>query len=399
MADGLSGITMGSAFDTMRGLEKDRDKKALNARKLGQQDRLLDLKNRELDQQSDKFLREQREAVFKNYDGVLKDAIKSVRDTRVTTEAGKKAVAEHRKVLEMMSAQIARVDRAAAPMMSARLSAFDSAVANLRTEQEQADIEASAAGKKTAAQESEKPPQVQNFINPSTGERTFVDLRADGAKDDLARLKAGGFVEFGLNVQPTDTSQVNLTGETKKSIQDVRGNLRATAASLEELSATAAAFRKTPQAGGILGTIIEKGGGVIEQMPLLKGITKGVTGASPAEVAKVRTQARVTTSQMLSTITQETSRFTDEERRRAEQALQTLEVTASPEQIEAALTTAMDIMHRTETRELDRLRIAGKVDLSTDDGIREMGQILIKNGYTEESAIAAVVRLMDRMGL
>lgn len=244
-----------------------------------------------------------------------------------------------------------------------------------------------------------KTPQPQNFVNPKTGERTFVDLTAPGAAEEIADLKNKGFIEFGASVQAATIGGLGVTGETPKSVGEVRDRLRSTTASMEELKTTLAAFEKTPQAGGILGRMIEKGGGLLQQFDEVLGTDlSGTVGIDMKAVTEARTQARVTTSQMLTTITKEESRFTDEERKRAEQALQTLELTASPQQIKTALSTAIAIMERSEVRDLDRLRLAAKADLSTDEGIDQFGAVLLDNGYTRDQAISAITRLRKRLG-
>ena len=103
---------------------------------------------------------------------------------------------------------------------------------------------------------------------------------------------------------------------------------------------------------------------------------------------------------MLSTITgEESGRFTDREREIAEEVLGTLDPTASTEQISAALTQAVDLMKRSEGRQMVRFLQASGADLTLPEGEEAFVGVLMAQGFSEQRAIDAMLDLKERLNL
>ena len=192
---------------------------------------------------------------------------------------------------------------------------------------------------------------------------------------------------------------VALTGERPKDIAGIRENVRSMEGDLEQLSGALKAFQETPEAAGILGTLIETGGGILRQIPIIgKDIANIlVDEETQKKVKEARTKARFVTSSLLATITKETAgRFTDTERKLAAETLAALEATSDPLQVEVAMKTAIGIMQDTEVREVQRLLSVSKLDLTNSDDQDKFGAILVENGFTPDRAVEVMVRLLAR---
>jgi len=218
--------------------------------------------------------------------------------------------------------------------------------------------------------------------------------------DTVKRIIDQGGVRISLSVQsPTLEGVGALTGVTTKERESLKTKIQDTNAQIEELTETLKQFQETPEAGGLLGPVIEKAGGLVQQLPGGEGALESL-GLNPAEVKAVRGNARAVASRMLSTITgEESGRFTDKERQIAEEVLGALDVTASSEQISAALNQAIDLMRRSEGRELVRFLQAFEGDINTPEGQEAFVEVLIANGFTRDRAIDAFLELEERLNI
>lgn len=285
----------------------------------------------------------------------------------------------------------------------ARLDATPTALETAQTEAKgeiaAVDAKIGAAGgdtQKQAALGVERPKaDIRPFLFPD-GTRKPVDLT-----DPVAVRAAvdAGAVPVSLGVQATEISA--LTGFTPKSVGEIRERIDVFNADLARLEDTLQAFTETPQAGGIVGTAIETGLGLVEQIPLIGEDVASlfVDEEDRIKVKEARTKARITVSSMLTAITKEESRFTDKERELANEALATLDVTASPEQIKTALRTAIGIMEDSRNREVNKLLIASKADLSSASGRQQFFDILLKNGFSNEQALDTLADMTAQRGI
>ena len=175
-------------------------------------------------------------------------------------------------------------------------------------------------------------------------DNTFQSFDANDAAGVQRAIAAGAVGPVNLGVQATTAGDL-LTGVSDDTVEAARESVQTSQADIEELERSIAQFEENPEAGGITGTVIENVGGFLQQFGF--GPALESAGIDPAKVKEVRSQARLVVSRLLSTITaEESGRFTDRERQIAEQALGSLDETASPEQIKAAGTTALNMMRR-----------------------------------------------------
>lgn len=158
-----------------------------------------------------------------------------------------------------------------------------------------------------------------------------------------------------------------------------------------------------PGAAGVRALVGSVGAGLLGQLNegLAEGFSEAVTGASPAEISSIRQRARVVVAQSLTQITgEESGRFTEAERRIAEEALRLLEPGASFEQIRGALGTAVSLGFVSRDRNEMLAGVAPRFDLDTNDGRVALLTELIQNlGLNSNEAIVTLdqMRLQRRL--
>ena len=182
------------------------------------------------------------------------------------------------------------------------------------------------------------------------------------------------------------------TGRTAEDVAAERaaGAERRALTRLGRLSVAIEEATRTPGAFGIPGAVSERVSGLLAQLPggdrAAQVVSELLTGASPEEVTAVRTDARVLVSQMLEAITQETVRFTDEERRRADATLRQLDITSDFRQIRSALVQTFAI----DFEAIERLRKERgeppRFDLTTKEGGKALGRALALLNFTSKEA-------------
>lgn len=247
------------------------------------------------------------------------------------------------------------------------------------------------------APKQQKAIQLRTFQMP---DGVFLSVRADDSAVIDQTLEEGG-VETPRRIDAQSVSALSTTEFTKKEVAKTREDIRGVSASIEELQTALDSFKENPEAGGIPGFLIEKIGGLIQQVPGGTEVLEGFD-IDPAAVAAQRSQFRVLTSQLLTVITQETSRFSDDERKEARIALKTLDPTASTEVIKAALGKFIGLQGRARVRLVNDLRNQAQVtddELRTMKGITKLEDILKKNNLTGKDAFKAVKDLRERLGI
>lgn len=158
-----------------------------------------------------------------------------------------------------------------------------------------------------------------------------------------------------------------------------------------------------PGAAGVRALVGSVGAGLLGQLNegLAEGFSEAVTGASSAEISSIRQRARVVVAQSLTQITgEESGRFTEAERRIAEEALRLLEPGASFEQIRGALGTAVSLGFVSRDRNEMLAGVAPRFDLDTNDGRVALLTELIQNlGLNSNEAIVTLdqMRLQRRL--
>lgn len=228
----------------------------------------------------------------------------------------------------------------------------------------------------------------QNFIGPN-GEKFLLDLNSIDAGEQIKRLNAAGFVEFGLNVQPTSPEGVaSIFG--KKSTEESAVDALELGVELIELRSLMAKLRDIgPGAVGARGLIAESIGGPIGQFneALGEGFTRVVAGATQSALIDLKTDMRLTAISFIpETTAEESERITDSERKLNETATRLLKVGANFAQIISAVgaLTKAKIVNR-ETK----LFLAGQpsdYDTSTGDGQDKMLISFLEAGMSMQQA-------------
>lgn len=181
----------------------------------------------------------------------------------------------------------------------------------------------------------------------------------------------------------------------KQSIE-ISEEIRATNERLSELSSSLRSLEQTPEATGIRGVVIERLGGVAEQIGDMVGVDGDWLGT--AEVQQTRTQLASLLGRYIPTVTgDESGRYSDRDMQRAEAALPATRVTASYSQVRSALLTLGDIERRARARALMRLDGFGpEVDLTYQEGREFYAIQLFREGKNPEEAVQIIQELMDK---
>lgn len=195
---------------------------------------------------------------------------------------------------------------------------------------------------------------------------------------------------------------VAATGQTSKGrTQDLRVNLQELSGNIEELGIVSSKFEETPLAGGTIGQFLDVSKGIAGQIDQIVGTDiESLVPGDRDKIVEARTQARFGVAMMLSTITgEESGRFTEQERKIAEETLRALNASSSPGQIKVAVDTATRIMARSLRRTADELLTAAKIDLKDVNNLDKAIGILMENGLTQEQADEALIGILNRRGI
>lgn len=334
--------------------------------------KLADLQAKQIEQQNQLKVRENINALVAAASGLAERAAETGRDVSAQIMPLRERIAA--------TAQLGGINPQEA------LAMFDAATTGFLGPEERGAVK----GREAAAERKVTGERETKTVQVRDAQGREVDILVDAnTGEQIAELGRGPTVTTEL------TGEAAVTNVTEKELAEAKENLRGLSADLEEVETTVRKFEETPQAGGLVGTIIEKAGGVLQQLGLGGPLERA--GLDPAEIKAVRSNARFTISRLLRSITQEgTARYTDTERAIAEQALATLDPTASTEQIAAAGQSVLEIMERALIREVDRIRTASKADITTEEGQESLVRALRANGFNEDAAVDAVARLLIR---
>lgn len=409
----LGGMAEGIASGRQQELKRD----TFEANKAAQT-RGLDLQERSVGLQAKALERKQEMDQVERANKLIESNMTAIKDTVISFKAAGKTPEEIAKFVKPLMDDISAFSKAAGTKPDSYINQVQALLAGPSPTETAIAAGAASAGKKVAEAKSlegvgvakDSALESAGIKTPNITLKTFkvgdklISVRADDSAGIQQALDAGG-VETPLSVRASDLSGLDLTTRPNKaSVAEARKNVSDLTANLGELNATIEAFKKTPEAGGISGLLIEKAAGLAEQIPL--GIGEkviGMVGVDTEAVASARTQARLTVSRLLETVTgDEGNRFTKEDRQLAEQVQGTLDPKASPKQIHSALKTVVEIMQRSRARNIEKLRVAADIsveDLGSDGGIEKMVEILMKNGMTEDQAVAEVVKTRERLGV
>lgn len=198
-----------------------------------------------------------------------------------------------------------------------------------------------------------------------------------------------------IRIQPTDTS-----GLSKKDVSELRGVGRRAEGNIMTLSKNLGLLNKYKNAANIRGAIAEYGSGLLSLIPFAgeeagESFSKFVGGASQAEITDVRTRVRFQTARMLETITQEPSRYTEQDYSRAKEAERTLTPEASWKQIRAATKVAIEVLYKDKRKSEHDLGL--DLDPFSDDINRRGREVdkLMTWGFSLQEAVTIVNEVYD----
>lgn len=200
---------------------------------------------------------------------------------------------------------------------------------------------------------------------------------------EVARSKITGLTEFDLAAgEPTGAERTSASRSARESattIQDIASVMRQT--------------QTSPGAFGVRGAIGEAVGGMAQQVnPALgEAVTRGITGGGTQDIASARTDQRKLVARLLPQIANDTSgRYSDQDVKRA-QEIAGSGWEKSPEQVRGALSSMLQIEVQTYYRNLSVSGVPPEFDLSTKDGINQMGDHLMQDlGMDYQTAVETV---------
>ena len=158
---------------------------------------------------------------------------------------------------------------------------------------------------------------------------------------------------------------------------------------LEELGAGAT---------GLRGVAMEKIGGPLGQLnPILeRGFSQAIGGVTAEEAANYRNRLRLAVISLIPEYTgEESGRITEAERQLASEASRLLSPAASEIQIRSALRNVLELKLTEQMRSWISAGFAPRHDLTTKEGVNDLGDILFNAGFKEKDVIASLTRLTN----
>lgn len=175
-----------------------------------------------------------------------------------------------------------------------------------------------------------------------------------------------------VNTGDRQTGQMTASQAGKRTSEALDAKASATSA-ISEVEATLRKLSKAPEAVGIQGELIEKVGGLLQQVPVL-GDAAG-EWLNTKEVQATRTQVKSLIGKFVKPITGDTSgRYSDRDMQLVTVASRANDPLASIEDVTAALNAIKEITQRDYARA--NLKLANIPDITSSVGIEEYANIL-----------------------
>ncbi len=252
----------------------------------------------------------------------------------------------------------------------------------------------------------------QNFIGPN-GERALVDLNAPDAGERVRRLGEAGFLEVGINVQPSDAEGIaSVFGDRATKAAGSAAGTAVTGAAVEavelgtELTQLRGLTDQLSRVGaggvGIRGLLAEKGGGILGQLNkgLGENFTRAVAGASEEDIQGLRTEMITTMSSFIPETTgEESGRFTEAERELAKEATRLLKTDANFAQIKAAVGALTKLKIISRQKELFLSGQPLDYDTSTPQGQDDALIDFLDSGLSPQQAADLTTAIIRMQGL
>ena len=151
-------------------------------------------------------------------------------------------------------------------------------------------------------------------------------------------------------------------------------------------------------ASGLRGMLTEKVGGLLGQLnPYLEeSFSQFIGGITADQAADYKDRLRKAVIDLIPVYTKEESkRITREERELTAENSRLTVATASITQIRRALKNALELRLLAQMRHRLIVSKEPRYDLSTDEGINELGVLLARAGYSKQQRVTVVIRFME----
>jgi len=248
-----------------------------------------------------------------------------------------------------------------------------------------------------------QPPELIRLQRERDALEAAGDTRAAQEITDIIskRGTVTGTTEF--DPSPTGFEEA-LTTPTEADVERLRENVRTNQSSFEAASNT---MRAVEEAGalsvGFAGAGVETFTGLLGNLGALgEAINSGlesVTGADLEKLTEARTSLREGVASALPEITGEKGgRFSDTERRIADETLRGLTADASIEQVISAYRTYIQILNSSDVRNVREIMRGSGINLGTrnalnDEGVESLGTLLRDMGMSE----GRIVEIMEQI--
>ena len=242
---------------------------------------------------------------------------------------------------------------------------------------------------RTAPAEGEQS-QVAGYIDYAGGRPVFRDMNGNALTNVIPIPKA--------EITTTQQDFIQSLTPVKTEIgEGIVGQIE-TAVEIEQFKSLLTDLTELGRSTGLRGIAMESIGGVLGQLsPILEtGFAQAIGGVTAADAANYRNRLRLAVISLIPEYTgEEGSRITDAERRLAEEASRLLSGTASEIQIRSALRNVLELKLTEQMRSWISAGFDPRHDLTTKEGVDELGDILFNAGFKQNDVIASLTRLIN----
>lgn len=387
---GLGGFSRGltSGIGTMNNIQQLRQQKEAQQQEAELRRQTIEITRQQMGQQ-------RLEAESRKYESGLKTLVDAVNGTQSSDQAAKLVQSlANNGVLKGLNdqAEVVGASANAEQLLMSLINTKRSEEEQIALKGQEATVTAEAQARATAKFRAPAAPNNKNYITP-TGQRGIVNADDPAA---IARLPAGSQL-FSTVSQPTNAPGFDQPGI--KEGQDARNIISESTGNVAQGTEVLSKVSETPFGTGFRGTLAEAGSGILQQIPGLGGaaeqFSEAVAGGSIADVTKLRTDLRMRVSGMLRAISgDQTDRYTNQDRERAEAALRAMSPDAGPDQIVAATKAAMEMDIISRERAKAKLGVSPYTDVNR---LEAEAQKLVGAGFSEDEAADIAVRIHKEM--
>ena len=243
---------------------------------------------------------------------------------------------------------------------------------------------------RTAPAEGEQA-QVAGYIDYAGGRPVFRDMNGNALRDVIPIPKAE------ITTSQQDFIQ-SLTPVKTEIGEGIVGQID-TAVEIEQFKSLLTDLAELGSgATGLRGIAMESIGGPLGQLsPILeRGFAQAIGGVSAEEAANYRNRLRLAVISLIPEYTgEESGRITEAERRLASEASRLLSPAASEIQIRSALRNVLELKLTEQMRSWISAGFDPRYDLTTKEGVDELGDILFNAGFKQNDVIASLTRLIN----